>query len=187
MLRTLIISLLCFIFVTFDVPCQDSRVKWKCQVGTGLGNCGPTCIAMAVSWAKCEDVYPQKIREIMGYKRDDGSTTLEELFNVMLLLDVKCRLKEFTSLELLKFIAKDRNKIAIVCLTLKFVDISKGDSFGRNHNYEEGHYIIIEDFIGDYFICQDPMPNGSNRYYLVEQVWMGMKCDNVKILVVSKY
>jgi hypothetical protein len=159
---------------------------WKGQVGTGPGNCGPACAAMAIKWAKKVDIKVEQIRKIIGYSRPDGATSFDELTVAMLKYGVKSYMKEHSTLKDLIDLVSHKKNIVIVCLTLKYVDKSDGNQFGRNHNFDGGHYIVLVDYIGGYFVCQDPMPNGDDRCYLATQIWHGMTSDNTRILVVSK-
>lgn len=52
---------------------------YRTQFGTGVGNCGPALVSMAILWARGIDVGVQNICREIGYPRPDGGLSLEDL------------------------------------------------------------------------------------------------------------
>jgi ABC-type bacteriocin/lantibiotic exporter with double-glycine peptidase domain len=157
--------------------CCTAQTRWyRTQVGTGVGNCGPACVAMAVAWINQPDITVQEVRKFIGYKRKDGSTSSEELVRALDFYSIDNTLISLESLESLRDILKIRGVIVIISLTPSIVSKAiKGDNvYGRPYEYNGTHFIILEAVDSEYFVVQDPLAN-KDRRYLIKEVLAAMK------------
>lgn len=135
---------------------------YKTQEGTGIGNCGPACVAMVLEWGGRKTTV-EEVRSWIGYQREDGATTWEELDSA---LDgwIRHRIEQVDILE----VQVTQGPLIVL------LDMSKIRS-GKNHSYMGGHYVVISGVDMDSFIVQDPMPNGQDRRYKIHEVYSALK------------
>jgi hypothetical protein len=106
--------------------------EWhKYQIGTGIGNCGPAAVAMSIQWATGLDVSVQSVRSEIGYTHPLGSTTFEELLNVLKLYKLTAYMVDFSSIQQMKNLITN-NSILIVVVDLNLL-----------YGEEGGHYIVL--------------------------------------------
>jgi hypothetical protein len=161
-----------------------AQTKWyRTQIGTGVGNCGPACVTMAVAGINNPDITVQEVRKFIGYKRKDGSTSMEELVRALNFYSIDNNMISLESLESLRDILKIRGVIVIVSLVPSTVSKAlKGDNvYGRPYEYNGSHFIILEDVDSEYFVVQDPLAN-KDRRYLIKEVLAAMKEKRVIII-----
>jgi len=168
MLRIKLISLL-LLTASFGF----SQTTWyRTQLNTGVGNCGPACVAMAVAWINNPSITVQEVRKFIGYKRKDGSTSMEELVRALDNYSIDNNLIPLASLESLRDILKIKGVIVIVSLNPAMISkaIPKDLVYGRPYEYKEksSHFIILEDLDSEYFVVQDPLANKDRRYLIIE-------------------
>lgn len=173
---------LLFLFFSFN---SFGETWYKSQIGTGLGNCGPASVAMAIEWSTGEKVSVEQIRKEIGYSSIDGATSFYILgqtlkqYKVDFIILSKITLNHF--IDIVK-----SNVLIIVCLNTNIIDKARDNSkFGRIYDMKSNHYIIIKGIFDKYFKVEDPF-NSPDRYYKISQVWEGMGGQNSEIIVVFK-
>jgi len=156
---------------------------YKCQIGTGTaGNCGPTSVAMAIDWSGAKEVTARQVREYIGMPFPDGSTGFAHLVKALKYYKAVYREVFVKNIEDIDKILNDGNVIIILYYT-GTTELSDGSRFGRNYYELAGHWIVLKDEYRGYWVANDPMPNGENRFYGKEQIWVSL---NRKVIVVSK-
>jgi uncharacterized protein YvpB len=150
-----------------------AQTTWyRTQLNTGVGNCGPACVAMAVAWINNPNITVQQVRKFIGYKKKDGSTSMEELTRALNNYLIDNNLISLASLESLRDILKIKGVIVIVSLNPAGVSKALRDDkvYGRPYEYKEksSHFIILEDIDSEYFVVQDPLANKDRRYLIIE-------------------
>lgn len=168
MRTNLLIILLLFLTTALMSHGQDWH---KSQIGTGVGNCGPECVAMSVQWATREEISVEEIREIIGWPHSDGSTSWDNLYSALRHYNVNARFQYLYSrermLELLTY-----NSMMIVMVGMDMMS-----------NYEDvvGHYIVIYGYVGDVFYSADPLQHPS-KVYRIEEIWNALRHKNAIII-----
>jgi ABC-type bacteriocin/lantibiotic exporter with double-glycine peptidase domain len=154
----------------------SAQTAWyRTQLNTGVGNCGPACVAMAVAWINNPSITVQEVRKFIGYKRKDGSTSMEELVRALDYYSVSSNIISLASLDSLRDILKIRGVIVIISLTPSVISKATDKVYGRPYDYKgTGHFIILEDVDSEYFVVQDPLGN-KDRRYLIKEVLAAMK------------
>jgi hypothetical protein len=149
---------------------------YKTQIGTGIGNCGPASVAMAIDWAyQRNKVSVEEVRSIIGYKTLDGTTSLLELKSALDYHRVKNIGVVVTTLdELKKFVGRRSSFIT---------SIRTGYITNRKYSYNGGHFILVTGVYKDFFIVQDPL-GGEDQMYSIKEVWNAMEYKN--IILVSR-
>ena len=155
---------------------------YKTQVGTGLGNCGPACVSMSITWATHHDITVQEVRNLIGYSRPDGGTDFNELSYALKYWRVAYDIEVVSSLNGLKDLVGREDLIAIVLIQTGGITYDEETLFGKNYDLDVGHYIILSEINSNYFVVKDPLPGGSNRRYHAEEVWASLK-DRRVILI----
>ena len=61
---------------------SDPELWFKSQIDTGSGNCGPACAAMIIQ-RDGTDITVEAARDIIGYKIEDGATSISELTYIL--------------------------------------------------------------------------------------------------------
>jgi hypothetical protein len=177
---------------------------YKTQFATGInGNCGPACVAMAIYWAKGEDIPVARVRNEIGMPFRNGGIDFSHMDRSFDKHDVRSRRANIRSLEDIERIV-DRGNIAIVVFNTRVLSKTKGPAAsnftGRYYDDITGHYIIIKGYTldGKYLVAYDPMPSdwvsnntryadgatllGKNRYYLASQLLSGMRGEAYEIV-----
>jgi hypothetical protein len=172
-------------------------IDWyKTQYGTGIANCGPALVSMAILWARGKDVPVQQIRAEIGYPNDDGGTSFDDLGGSLGRHGVSYRSPTLSSpRELMNIL--DRGHLAFVLIQSGDIQKVKGDPsanlIGRYYDDDEGHYVLVKGYSldRDYFVVYDPYPVdwesnsmryadevtmiGKNRYYSAQQLFDALK------------
>lgn len=157
------------LFLSFIVYAQEPW--YKDQLGTGLGNCGPACVAMGVEWATKQSVTVRQIRREIGRKIEDGSTNFIELENILKKYGINCQWTYVFSIDQLISLVYNKNQLVIICIQIENISMgSYRQQFNRKYNASGGHYIILQDVFGEYFFVQDPI-RSPDRYYKMNEVW----------------
>jgi len=172
-------------------------IDWyKTQYGTGIANCGPALVSMAILWAHGKDIPVQKIRAEIGYPNDDGGTSFDDLGGSLGRHGVSYRSPTLSSARDLSNIL-DRGHIAFVLIQSGAIRKVEGDPtvnlVGRYYDDDEGHYVLVKGYSldRDYFVVYDPYPVdwesnsmryadevtmiGKNRYYSAQQLFSALK------------
>jgi ABC-type bacteriocin/lantibiotic exporter with double-glycine peptidase domain len=155
---------------------------WYVDQSGGRGNCGPACVAMAINWSKDEKISASTVRDIIGYKYNDGRTSWNELKYVLDKYGIYYYSYRAPTLE--KLISLVINSRQLVIILLDPTKLSPAEGFtGRNYTYRSSanHYIILESYRSEYFLVQDPMPENYNRLYKSTEVWKSMTKDIIVI------
>lgn len=175
-------DLFCFVNPVRSVHADRNDRDWyRTQYGTGIGNCGPAVVSMAVSWSSGESVSVEEIRAEIGYPVADGSTSFSDLTASLERHGVPFAFTPVSAVEDIASIV-DRGHIALVLIDSGTIPTGDG-LFGRYYDDAEGHYIIVKGYSSDarYVVAYDPMPGdwngnrfrypdgvsmkGKNRYY----------------------
>ena len=172
-------------------------IDWyRTQYGTGIANCGPALVSMAILWAHGKDIPVQKIRAEIGYPNDDGGTSFDDLGGSLGRHGVSYRSPTLSSARDLSNIL-DRGHIAFVLIQSGAIRKVEGDPtvnlVGRYYDDDEGHYVLVKGYSldRDYFVVYDPYPVdwesnsmryadevtmiGKNRYYSAQQLFSALK------------
>jgi hypothetical protein len=172
-------------------------VDWyKTQYGTGIANCGPALVSMAILWARGKDIPVQQIRAEIGYPNDDGGTSFDDLGGSLGRHGVSYRSPTLSSPRDLVSIL-DHGHLAFVLIQSGDIQKVKGDPtanlVGRYYDDDEGHYVLVKGYSLDwnYFVVYDPYPVdwesnslryadevtmiGKNRYYSAPQLFDALK------------
>ncbi|MBN2531688.1 MAG: LysM peptidoglycan-binding domain-containing protein [Spirochaetales bacterium] len=169
-------------------------INWyKTQFDTGHnGNCGPSCVSMAILWAKKIDVSIRKIRDFIGFPKNDGGVGFYLLTRTLKKYNVENNYEKIEDAnDIFKMI--DRGSIVIFLFNRGSISVQQEDIsenlFGRYYADSGGHYSIIKGYSLNkkYFVVYDPIPDdwwrnkfrykdtvsmaGRNRYYAVSEVW----------------
>jgi hypothetical protein len=178
-----------FVFVS-PVPSRQLEregVEWyRTQFGTGVGNCGPATVSMAILWARGAEVPVEQIRAEIGYPSADGATTLEELEGSLNGHGIRTRHASVSSPQELAGIV-ERGHLALVLIRTGGIERVRQDPrtelAGRYYDEDEGHYLLVKGYSldGRYLVVYDPFPSdwdsnalryadgssmiGKNRYY----------------------
>lgn len=158
------------LFLTINLYSLD---WYKSQEGTGIGNCGPACVSMAVLWSTGWDIPVSYIRNyIIGYTNWDGSTDIYQLYYAISQYTI-CALFEINDLKNLTF----NENIYIILIDTKYIS-------NKLYDYEGGHYIILYEKIGNYFLVNDPLKNSKNVAYKINEIKEALK--NNLLLIIPK-
>ena len=146
---------------------------YKSQINTGIGNCGPTCAAMAIYWSNNIDVSVQKLRSIIGYKTPDGNTTIEDLQFLLNFYVVKNELYTFNRISELKDFVNN-NKLAIILIQTKFF---------KDYGFDASHFIILSAVLDQKtYRVQDPLL-GPDREFDMPTLQKAVGINNIAIIV----
>ncbi len=192
-----------FLFVSPVPSMQLDRedLDWyRTQFGTGVGNCGPATVSMAILWASGVDVPVEQIRAEIGYPYVNGATSLEDLEQSMNSHGVRTRRPVVSSAQELTRII-ERGHLALVLIRTGGIERAQRDPrtdlFGRYYDEDEGHYLLVKGYSldGRYFVVYDPFPSdwksnglryadgtsmiGKNRYYPAAQLSRALGTSSV--------
>jgi len=155
------------LFITSEFG-YSSEYWFKSQHNTGvLGNCGPTCVAMAIQYATTLDFTVERIRDEIGLTRIDGSTDFDELKKELKHYSVPLIDIELTNIFNIDSIIWDEN-IVIVLVNLDVIPSKANRGRGLGN-----HYFIISGVQGNNFIVQDPY-NGPDVLFNRDVVWKAL-------------
>jgi hypothetical protein len=179
---------------------REDRDWYRTQYGTGLANCGPALISMAILWARGTDVPVEQIRAEIGYPYADGSLSFDDLRDSLGDHGVKARYFLLTSAEDLVGILEGRH-LGLVLIQSGGIQRAMGDPrenpFGRYYDDNIGHYVLVKGYSLDrrYFVVYDPLPSdwdfnglryadgtsmiGKNRYYRAEELFSALKTPQI--------
>ncbi len=192
-----------YVFVS-PVPSRQvgrNDVDWyKTQFGTGVANCGPALVSMAILWSRGEDVPVEAVREEIGWPYEDGSTSFDDLQAVLQRHKVRVTSPTLSSPRSLVDVL-DRGHIVFVLIQSGAISKSSGDPsatiVGRYYDDDEGHYVIVKGYSLDhrFFVVYDPYPVdwetnalryadgatmiGKNRYYSSAELFAALKTRSV--------
>jgi len=181
-MKKLIFILVLLLGITLPIVANSDNEWYRTQVGSGIGNCGPACVAMSIKWSTEHDVTVEIVREFIGYTRKNGATDFMELTLAMRKWKVPYDIEVITSLTGLKDLVDRENLIAIVLIGTEGITYNPDEIFGRNYKYNGGHYIVLSEVVSNYFVVQDPMPHGADRRYHVDEIWAAMKDQRVVLI-----
>jgi hypothetical protein len=175
---------------------RDDIDWYRTQFGTGIANCGPALVSMAILWARGKDVPVQQIRSEIGYPYDDGAVSFDDLGQSLGRHGISYRTPTLSSPRDLMSIV-DRGHIAFVLIQSGEIQKVDGDPttnlVGRYYDDDEGHYVLVKGYSLDkgFFVVYDPYPVdwesnsmryaddvsmiGKNRYYSAQQLFDAMK------------
>lgn len=177
-------TILKIILLIISVSAYSQPYWYRDQTNTGVGNCGPAVVAMGAAWTTRPNIKVEDVRKILGYKRPDGSTTLDELSSALKRYSVPSYLMAPNSIDTLIALVEDENLIVIVAVDTTFISKSSRESYGRTYDYDGGHFIILENVVGMNFLVQDPLLNHHDRLYSVEEIWKAKK--DKQVIVIEK-
>ncbi len=178
---------------------------YRTQFNTGTqSNCGPSMVAMAISWAKGDYVPVASVRETVGWT-GDGGIGFEDMIDVLKVHGVQAELKPAWSADDVRRII-DQGQIAILLYNTSSVRKASGDPtqnlFGAYYKDNVGHYVLIKGYSLDrkWFVVYDPIPSdwsansfrysdgismiGRNRYYSASELFTTIRVNEV--LAVSR-
>jgi hypothetical protein len=187
------------VFVSPVPSVQVGRVDldwYRTQYGTGIANCGPALVSMAILFARGEDVPVERIREEIGWPYEDGATSLDDLRRSLRRHAVRFQGVQVAASTAL-FSLIDRGHIAFLLLQSGGISPAEGNVatnlVGRYYGDDEGHYVIVKGYSVDrrYLVVYDPYPVdwasnslryadgvtmiGKDRYYPVDEVFAALK------------
>ncbi len=197
-----------YLFVS-PIPSRNvdrADMDWyRTQFNTGTqSNCGPSMVAMAISWAKGEYVPVAQVREAVGWT-GDGGIGFQDMIDVLRERGVSAELKPAWSPDDVRKVI-DQGQIAILLYNTVSVRKASGDPtqnlFGAYYKDNVGHYVLIKGYSLDrkWFIVYDPIPSdwssnsvrysdgismiGRNRYYAASELFSTIRVNQV--LAVSR-
>jgi hypothetical protein len=173
---------------------------YRTQYGTGIANCGPALVSMAILWARGEDIAVDAIRQEIGWPYQDGATSLDDLRGALSRHAVRYQSPRLASSRSL-FSLIDRGHIAFLLIQSGTIARAEGNpaatTVGRYYDDDEGHYVIAKGYSLDhrYVVVYDPYPVswesnslryadgvtmiGKDRYYPVDEVFSALKTREV--------
>ena len=113
---------------------------------------------MAIGWSTQQDISIAQVRELIGYKIADGSTSFEELLCALNYFGVSASIKKINSLQ------------GLISHGVCIIDLEAKGISNRKYDYEGNHYVLITGVEGDYFVVQDPL-SGPDQLYDQQEVW----------------
>jgi ABC-type bacteriocin/lantibiotic exporter with double-glycine peptidase domain len=119
------------------------------QIGTGMGNCGLASVAMILN-RYGNEISVEETRDIIGYKKPDGGTTIYELGYILDQYDI---LYEYVD-------TIEENSIMLMDTT--FIS-------NKTYSYNTLHYIYVLYEYDNSYVCHDPL-GGANQIYLTKEL-----------------
>jgi hypothetical protein len=193
------VSVLVSPFPSYQVS-RDDLDWYKSQYGTGIANCGPALVSMAILWARGLDTTVDQIREEIGWPYDDGATSYDDLRGSLARHGVRFSSPFLTANREL-YSLLDKGHIAFLLIQSGLIDTTPGNPaanmVGRYYDDDEGHYVIVKGYSLDhrYLVVYDPYPVdwesnslrygdgitqiGKDRYYPADQVFAALKTREV--------
>ena len=186
-------------FPSFQVG-RDDLDWYKTQYGTGIANCGPALVSMAILWARGIDTTVDQIRAEIGWPYEDGATSYDDLRGALSRHGVRFSSPFLTATRGL-YSLLDRGHIAFILVQSGMIDRTQGNPatnmVGRYYDDDEGHYVIVKGYSLDhrYLVVYDPYPVdwesnslrygdgvtqiGKDRYYPTDEVFAALKTREV--------
>jgi hypothetical protein len=186
-------------FPSYQVS-RDDLDWYKTQYGTGIANCGPALVSMAILWARGVDTAVDQIRQEIGWPYDDGATSYDDLRGALARHGVRFA-SPFLKANRELYSLLDRGHIAFLLIQSGLIDRTTGNPatnmVGRYYEDDEGHYVIVKGYSLDhrYLVVYDPYPVdweanslrygdgvtqiGKDRYYPADQVFAALKTREV--------
>jgi ABC-type bacteriocin/lantibiotic exporter with double-glycine peptidase domain len=146
----------------FICSCFANPNWYKTQIGTGLGNCGPACVAMAVQWSTKINVSVEMMRNIIGQPYPRGATNFDNLTQTLKLYGVSYSIVPVESILDISTLLLN-NSLIIAEIQTKYIK-------NRIYQYDGNHYVVISGEEGGDFIVQDPL-GGADQKYSKSDVW----------------
>jgi len=165
-LPLLILSLLLLILSFFPMPLFGAPGWYKSQFNTGNpGNCGPTSVAMMVQFSTWRDVSVEEVRSVVGLRRKNGSTTMDELARAMRHYDVTFEDVDWGHVSAAQIDPLLRMGYKVLVL-VDLDEIPARTNLGMGLG---GHYFILSGVEGPTYRVQDPFNGPDVRFnrYLV--------------------
>jgi len=175
---------------------RDDLDWYRTQFGTGIANCGPALVSMAILWARGKDVPVQQIRTEIGYPYDDGATSFDDLKESLRRHGVAFKSPTLSEPQDLQDLL-DRGHIAFVLIQSGGIEKVDGNPstnlVGRYYSDDLGHYVLVKGYSLDksYFVVYDPYPVdwdsnslryadevtmiGKNRYYPAGELFEALR------------
>jgi hypothetical protein len=184
---------------------------YKTQIDTGLGNCGPATVAMALGFSKNVDIPVDAVRHITGYDATfGGATNMDQLEDALQYYDISYQRVTVNAPEEIANYLTD-NSVVIVPITAGLIPYNPDwqlSQEGRHHGYENGHYILLTQYYNRTvvtnpypivtearFLVNDPLSQqnhivngeyaGKERIFMAEDVYTALESRNT-ILVIYK-
>src|SRR5208282_395609 len=165
-MRKIFLFVIFFFIATFSF--SEPPYWYKTQLNTGVyGNCGPTCVAMAIQYATTLDFTVEKIRDEIRLTLIDNYTDFDELKKKLKHHSVPLIDIELTNIFNIDSIIWDEN-IVIVLVNLDVIPSKANRGRGLGN-----HYFIISGVQGNNFIVQDPY-NGPDVLFNRDVVWKAL-------------
>jgi hypothetical protein len=175
---------------------RDDLDWYRTQFGTGIANCGPALVSMAILWARGKDVPVQQVRAEIGFPYDDGATSFEDLKDSLRRHGVAFKSPTLSDPQDLQDLL-DRGHIAFVLIQSGVIERVEGDPrtnlVGRYYGDDQGHYVLVKGYSLDKscFVVYDPYPVdwesnslryadevtmiGKNRYYPAKELFDALR------------
>lgn len=187
-MKKVFLKLIFFAIVIFfalsPIYSQDSSEWYKPQFGTGFaGNCGPASAAMAIEWSTGIEISVERVRNYIGWPQPDGGVSLYDVLTSLLHYGANASYYRPESLEDILNVL-DEGSLIIFLYPTDVVSVSDGSQYGRTYEFNGGHYSVIRDYYGDFFVVNDPMPDGIDRLYAIDEIY---KCLELVIVVEKVY
>jgi hypothetical protein len=162
MRKTFLVLILIFALFTVathinaqSITSEDDTSWYKTQWGTGIGNCGPTCIAMVIERSGPATSVEQ-IRAQLPDGATDGATSFDDLLKVLNVYDIHY--------EWLSSLSDWSGEgILMIAVNPRYIPEVP-------YEYDGGHYILVTGDTGDNYIINDPLIGSPTRYYSKESI-----------------
>lgn len=154
------ISLLILLFITAghlhsqSITTEETRSWYKTQVGTGIGNCGPTVVAMIIERSGPKTTV-QQIRAQLPPGPANGAT-----YNDLLEILNTYRIRYYWLNGISEW-----NGDGILMVAINPIRISAAP-----YEYNGGHYILLVGRTEENYIVNDPYANFPELYYSREEI-----------------
>lgn len=153
-MKKIFIIILLTISLFINPHSYDNSSWYKSQINTGIGNCGPASVAMIIQRSGI-NVEVKDIRNLIGYKIKDGSTSIKDLLFILN--------QYYIDTKILKSIDQYYGYgILLILINTKYLS-------NKEYSYSGGHYIIIAGKTENYFIVNDPL-SGPNKLYKISEI-----------------
>lgn len=133
-----------------SITSEDDTSWYKSQIGQGLGQCGPTCVAMIIERSGPSTTI-QQIRAQLPPGPADGGTDFNDLLGVINTYDIYYQYLGGLS---------EWSGEGIVLILLNPIYVSEVP-----YEYDGSHYIILVGEKDDKYIVNDPFIGTPIRYY----------------------
>ena len=138
-----------------SITSEDDVSWYMTQWGTGLGQCGPTCVAMLIQ-RNGPNVTPEMVRAQLKPGPADGATGYDELLEILASYGIY-----YTWLQGMSEWTGD----GVLMVKVNPILIPEAP-----YEYDGGHYILIVGQTETHYIVNDPLIGSPIRYYSKEDV-----------------